>query len=84
VSISVSESYLFRVLHRAGLTATRQHCSTPQPGAAAHGVQAEHLKEVIGQQAGVWQGEGHDPFFPLSYSIAPPAPPVDSERNLRL
>ncbi len=28
----VSESYLFRVLHGAGLTATRQHRSTPQPG----------------------------------------------------
>jgi transposase len=28
----VSESYLFRVLRRAGLTATRQQRSTPQPG----------------------------------------------------
>jgi transposase len=32
----VSESYLFRVLRRAGLTATRQHRSTPQPGEYAH------------------------------------------------
>jgi transposase len=31
----VSESYLFRVLHGAGLTATRQHRSTPQPGESA-------------------------------------------------
>ena len=28
----VSESYLFRVLRHAGLTATRQHRATPQPG----------------------------------------------------
>ncbi len=28
----VSESYLFRLLHRTGLTATRQHRSIPQPG----------------------------------------------------
>jgi transposase len=32
----VSESYLFRVLHRAGLTATRQHRSTPLPGEYAN------------------------------------------------
>jgi transposase len=32
----VSESYLFRVLDRAGLTATRQHRSTPRPGENAH------------------------------------------------
>ncbi len=32
----VSESYLFRVLRRAGLTATRQHRSTPQPGEYAN------------------------------------------------
>jgi transposase len=32
----VSESYLFRVLNRAGLTATRQQRSTPQPGEYAH------------------------------------------------
>ena len=31
----VSESYLFRVLHRAGLTATRHHRSTPRPGESA-------------------------------------------------
>jgi transposase len=32
----VSESYLFRVLHRAGLTATRQRSATPQPGEYAN------------------------------------------------
>jgi transposase len=32
----VSESYLFRVLRRAGLAATRQHRSTPQPGEYAN------------------------------------------------
>ena len=32
----VSESYLFRVLHRAGLTTTRHHRSTPQPGEYAN------------------------------------------------
>lgn len=32
----VSESYLFRVLRRAGLTANRHHRSTPQPGAYAN------------------------------------------------
>ncbi len=32
----VSESYLFRVLRRAGLTTTRQQRSTPRPGAYAH------------------------------------------------
>jgi transposase len=32
----VSESYLFRVLRRAGLTTTRHHRSTPQPGEYAH------------------------------------------------
>jgi transposase len=32
----VSESYLFRVLDRAGLTATRQRRSTPRPGENAH------------------------------------------------
>jgi transposase len=31
----VSESYLFRVLHRAGLTATRHHRATPRPGESA-------------------------------------------------
>ena len=31
----VSESYLFRILHRAGLTAIRQQRATPQPGAYA-------------------------------------------------
>jgi transposase len=31
----VSESYLFRVLHRAGLTATRPYRSTPRPGESA-------------------------------------------------
>jgi transposase len=31
----VSESYRFRVLHRAGLTATRHHRSTQQPGVYA-------------------------------------------------
>jgi len=31
----VSESYLFRLLHRAGLTGTRQRRSTPQPGECA-------------------------------------------------
>jgi transposase len=34
--VDVSESYLFRILHRAGLTATRHHRSTPQPGESAH------------------------------------------------
>jgi transposase len=33
--LDVSESYLFRLLHRAGLTATRQRRSTPQPGECA-------------------------------------------------
>src|SRR5262249_7467146 len=28
----ISESYLFRLLHRAGLTGTRQRRPTPQPG----------------------------------------------------
>jgi transposase len=32
----VSESYLFRVLRRAGLTTTRQQRSTPRPGAYAN------------------------------------------------
>jgi transposase len=32
----VSESYLFRILRRAGLTATRHHRSTPQPGQSAN------------------------------------------------
>ena len=32
----VSESYLFRVLRRAGLTTTRQQRSTPRPGEYAH------------------------------------------------
>jgi transposase len=32
----VSESYLFRILHRAGLTAIRHHRSTPQPGEYAN------------------------------------------------
>jgi transposase len=32
----ISESYLFRLLHRAGLTATRQRRPTPQPGDYAH------------------------------------------------
>jgi transposase len=32
----VSESYLFRVLNSAGLTATRQYRSTPQPGEYAN------------------------------------------------
>jgi transposase len=32
----VSESYLFRILHRAGLTTTRHHRSTPQPGEYAN------------------------------------------------
>jgi hypothetical protein len=31
----ISESYLFRVLHRAGLTATRHHRATPRPGESA-------------------------------------------------
>jgi transposase len=33
--VDVSESYLFRVLHRAGLTATGHHRSTPRPGESA-------------------------------------------------
>jgi transposase len=33
---NVSESYLFRVLNRAGLTATRQYRATPQPGEYAN------------------------------------------------
>ena len=33
---NVSESYLFRVLQRAGLATTRQHRSTPQPGEYAN------------------------------------------------
>ena len=32
----ISKSYLFRVLRRAGLTATRHQRSTPQPGEFAH------------------------------------------------
>jgi transposase len=32
----VSESYLFRILRRAGLTTTRSHRSTPQPGQSAN------------------------------------------------
>ena len=32
----ISESYLFRILRRAGLTATRSHRSTPQPGQSAN------------------------------------------------
>ncbi|MGZ3336774.1 MAG: hypothetical protein ACXVBV_15710 [Isosphaeraceae bacterium] len=32
----VSESYLFRLLHRAGLTGTRQHRPTPLPGVYAN------------------------------------------------
>ncbi|MGZ3396889.1 MAG: hypothetical protein ACXVB2_22465 [Isosphaeraceae bacterium] len=32
----VSESYLFRLLHRAGLTGTRQHRPTPPPGVYAN------------------------------------------------
>jgi hypothetical protein len=32
----ISESYLFRVLRRAGLTATRHHRATPRPGESAH------------------------------------------------
>ena len=32
----ISESYLFRILRRAGLTATRHHRSTPQPGQSAN------------------------------------------------
>jgi transposase len=32
----VSESYLFRILRRAGLTATRHQRSTPQPGQSAN------------------------------------------------
>jgi len=32
----ISESYLFRILRRAGLTTTRYHRSTPQPGQSAN------------------------------------------------
>jgi hypothetical protein len=33
---AISESYLFRILRRAGLTTTRSHRSTPQPGQSAN------------------------------------------------